>query len=328
MKGTFNTWSRRAALAGIAVAALATATSHASAADVVKASKSAAESFAFSLLDIGKEVGIFKKHGIDLETLAFGGGGKQMQALSAGAVDISMGSGSNMVVVAKGAPVMTVAEWAGPPLSMCLFTTADSPIKSMADLKGKRIAVTSATSLTAWLAKQVAPHQGWDRDAVKVVPMGSTDSGFAGMVAGNADAQVASTELARSLQAAGRVRILAVFGDFIKDYTTHVVFASDKMIKERPDVLRRFLAAWFETIAWVKQTKDKTVEIASRVIKVKPDLMAQVYDDQVGMFYTDGHFRPKNMAVMKASFVALGQLPKEPADAEIFTEEFLPKKAH
>src|SRR5690606_32485502 len=126
----------------------------------------------------------------------------------------------------------------------------------------------------------------------------------------------------------GRARIVQVFGDFIKDYTTHVVFASDAMIKERPDVLRRFLAAWYETIAWIKQNKDKSIAIIAKTIKIKPELAAKIYDAQMSMFYTDGHFRPKNMAVMKASFVEMGQLEKEPTDAQIFTEEFLPKKTN
>jgi ABC-type nitrate/sulfonate/bicarbonate transport system substrate-binding protein len=321
-----KTCNRQLLQAGVAAMALTIGILQAPAADLVKASKSVAEGFGFALLEVGEEAGIFKKHGIELETTTFGGGGKQMQALSAGAVDIALGSGASMVVIAKGAPAMTVGEYAGPPLSMALITTPDSPIKTMADLKGKRIAVTSATSLTAWLARQVAIHQGWDKDAVKVVPMGGTNASFAGVVAGNADALVASNEFALPLEAAGRARVVRVFGDFIKDYTTHVVFASNKMIKERPDVLRRFLAAWYETIAWAKQNKGKTVEIASRVINVKPELTAKIYDNQMDMFYTDGHFRPKNIAVMKASFLERGQLKKEPSDKELFTEEFLPKK--
>jgi NitT/TauT family transport system substrate-binding protein len=327
MKPTMRNWSSWiGALAGLTATALLAAVPQASAADKVTVSKAVSEGFGFALLDVGQAVGIFKKHNIETEALSFGGGGKQMQALSAGAVDIGLGSGASMVVVAKGAPIKTVAEWAGPPLSMALITTPDSPIKTLADLKGKRIAVTSATSLTAWLAQQVAIRQGWDKDAVKVVPMGGTNSGFAGMIAGNADALVASVEFALPLEVAGRARTVRVFGDFIQDFTLHVVFASDKFVKERPDVLRRFLAGWFESITFAKNNKDKTVEIVSKVLKISPDLVAKIYDAQMPMLYTDGHFHPKNVAVMKASFVERGQLKAMPSDKDLFTEEFLPKK--
>jgi NitT/TauT family transport system substrate-binding protein len=313
-------------LVGLAVLALTAGIQQASAADVVKVSKAVAEGFGFAMLDVGQEVGIFKKHGIELELAAFGGGGKQMQALASGAIDVGLGSGASMVIVAKGAPIKTVAEWAGPPLSMALITTPDSAVKTPADLKGKRIAVTSATSLTAWLAQQVAIRQGWSKDAIKIVPMGGTNSGFAGMIAGNADALVASVEFALPLEVAGRARIVQNFGNIIKDFTLHVVFASDKFVKERPDVLRRFLAAWFETIAWAEKNKSKTVEITSKVLHISPDLVSKIYDAQMPMLYTDGHFRPKNVAVMKASFVERGQLKTEPSDKDLFTEEFLPKK--
>ena len=64
----------------------------------------------------------------------------------------------------------------------------------------------------------------------------------------------------------GDGRVLLSFGDLLKDFHVHVIFATDKAIAGKPDLLRQFLAGWFETIAFMRQDKAKTLEIAQDVM--------------------------------------------------------------
>ena len=64
----------------------------------------------------------------------------------------------------------------------------------------------------------------------------------------------------------GDGRVLLRFGDLLKDFHVHVIFATDKAIAGRPEALRKFLAGWFETIAFMRKDKAKTVEIAQEVM--------------------------------------------------------------
>src|ERR1700747_923317 len=53
-------------------------------------------------VDVGEQLGIFKKHGLELKIVDFTGGSKMTQAMAAGALDIGDGAGTEMALVAKG----------------------------------------------------------------------------------------------------------------------------------------------------------------------------------------------------------------------------------
>jgi ABC-type nitrate/sulfonate/bicarbonate transport system substrate-binding protein len=99
--------------------------------------------FQFVPLQVGSETGIFKKHGIDLEVISFGGGPRVQQAIAADSIDIGIGSGPELAFVAKGAPEIGVAAMADAPYSVVLAVPKDSAIKTAEDLKGKTISISS-----------------------------------------------------------------------------------------------------------------------------------------------------------------------------------------
>jgi NitT/TauT family transport system substrate-binding protein len=106
-----------------------------------------------------------------------------------------------------------------------------------------------------------------------------------------------------------------------------VIFARNSVIAERPQAVRAFLKGWFNTIAYMKAHKDKTVEITSKVLKRSPSVISRAYDEQIGIFTTDGMFDPKAVAVLKKSFIEMGLLKQAPDDKTLFTTQFLPVKA-
>ena len=71
--------------------------------------------FQFVPLQVGSEAGIFRKHGVDLEVISFGGGPRVQQALAAESIDIGIGSGPELAFVAKGAPEIGIAAMADAP---------------------------------------------------------------------------------------------------------------------------------------------------------------------------------------------------------------------
>src|SRR5215469_4087431 len=130
--------------------------------------------FQFVPLQVGSEAGIFKKHGVDLEVISFGGGPRVQQALAAGAIDIGIGSGPELAFVAKGAPEIGIAAIADAPYSVLLAVLNDSPIKAPEDLRGKTISISSKGSLTHWLGRELSRQLGWGADGINLAPLGST----------------------------------------------------------------------------------------------------------------------------------------------------------
>ena len=62
----------------------------AAAQEKLRVGKAVAESFAFVPLDVGVRQGTFKRHGLDIEITAFGGGARLQQALAAESIDMGV----------------------------------------------------------------------------------------------------------------------------------------------------------------------------------------------------------------------------------------------
>ena len=88
-----STALRRSLVIIAAFAALSLVHGAAAADTKLRVGKAQPNQFAFVPADIGIETGIFTKHGLDVETSAFGGDAKMMQALTADGIDIALGGG-------------------------------------------------------------------------------------------------------------------------------------------------------------------------------------------------------------------------------------------
>jgi NitT/TauT family transport system substrate-binding protein len=142
------------------------------AATTLSVGKASATSDAIIPVDVGDQLGIFKKHGLDLMNIDFNGGSKMAQAMAAGAIDIGDGAGTEMAFVAKGAPMIAVCESTAPAPFLGVGVPWDSSIKSPADLRGKVIGVSSAGSFSDWSAHELARKEGWDENEVTTVGIG------------------------------------------------------------------------------------------------------------------------------------------------------------
>jgi len=311
------------AIGAVVVAAVVLALpAHAKAADTLRVGKAVPEAFSFVPLDVGIQEGFFKKYGLEVQSIAFAGDAKLQQAMAADSIDVALGSGPGMAFIAKGSPVKAIAAMAGPPLLLAIVVRPDGP-KTVTDLKGKKVSVSTAGSLTAWLVSQTSRRQGWGPQGIEIEPMGAMPGQIAALKRGDIDGIIMDIGNAFNLEKQGEGRILVRFTD-IKDFIIHVVYATDKAIANRPDDLRKFLKGWFETIAFMRTHKDATVKIAEPVIGKDADITGRTYDELMPMFSDNGKFSPTALQVLSKSWVELGTLPSEPDLKSLYTEEFLP----
>ena len=298
----------------------------ASAQEKLRVGKAVAESFAFLPLDVGVREGIFKRHGLDVEIIAFGGGARLQQALAADSIDMGVSAGPELALLEKGAPVKGVAMPFGPPVYLMLLVRPGDAIKTAADLKGRKIGVSSARSLTGWLAIELSRQQGWGPRGIELVSSPPRTS-FASIKTGQIDGMVTDLTFALRAEQAGEGKILLGFGDLVRDFHTHIIYAANKLIAAKPETVRRFNAGWFDTIAFMRAHKAETVKTAMDVLHLPEQIASPTYDKLMPVFSTDGKFDDKALATLARSFVDLQLLPSEPKDIRrLVTEEFLPKR--
>jgi ABC-type nitrate/sulfonate/bicarbonate transport system substrate-binding protein len=293
--------------------------------ELIRVGKAGREAFSFVPVDIGDHMGFFKKRNLKVEISNFAGDARLQQAMAADALDMSLGSGPGMAFVVKGAPVKAVAAFAGPPLLFALVVSRQSPLQSEADLNGKTIGVSGVGSVTQWLVNQIAVKQGWGLGAIKVVGIGENAARVAAVKANSIDGGVVDIASALLYAKSGEGRILNRFANAASDFHVHVMFATDKAIAQKPEAIRAFIDGWFETIAFMRANKAKSVEIAAEVMGTDQELAGSIYDELMPMFANDGKFNPKALDVLAKSFVELKTLPIEPDMAKLYTEALLPK---
>jgi ABC-type nitrate/sulfonate/bicarbonate transport system substrate-binding protein len=294
-------------------------------AETLRVGKAGREAFSFVPVDVGAQVGIFKKQGLDLEISSFGGDARIQQAMAADSIDVALGSGPGLAFIVKGSPVKGIAAMAGPPLLFALMVRADDTVKTVNDLKGRKVGVSTVGSVTSWIVSEVSRQNGWGLDGVEQVPIGNDAARIAALRTKSIDAAIVNIAVALNLAQRGEGRVLLRFNDLLKDFHAHVIFATDKIVAKRPDTLRGFLKGWFQTIAFMRSNKPETVRVAKDIMGTDEPTTAAIYDELMPMFSDDGKFEPKALAVLSHSFVEMKTLPSEPDMSKLYTEAFLPK---
>jgi NitT/TauT family transport system substrate-binding protein len=277
-------------------------------------------------VNVGDRLGIFKKHGLDLKIVDFTGGARMSQAMAAGSIDIGDGAGTEMAMVAKGVPMLAVCEVAGPAPFLSVGVPWDSPIRSLAQLRGKKIGVSTAGSLTEWLTKELARKQGWAPNEVTPVSIGNAPAGIiAAFREKHVDADIGVTSLFLAMEENKTGRMLFPVTEFAGKLAAGALYASNRLIETNPSAIRAFIAGWIETIDYIRAHKAEAVKMQSAITGFPESVMSREYDLTIGMFTKACEFDQESLENLKRSFIDLKILSTPPDMSKLYTEAFLPK---
>ena len=235
---------------------------------------------------LGERAGIFRKHDLDLELLFTSGSGETMQATIAGSVDIGVAAGTFGVMgaYAKGAPIRIIgAESTGE--DAYWYVRAESPVKSMADMKGRTMAYSTNGSSTH--ANALAFVELYKVDA-KLVATGGFPATFTMVMSGQIDAGWSAPPYAMEALRKGEIRVIARSAELplVKGHTVRVLIANKADLDGRPDVYRRFMRAYRETVDWM-YASDEAPKIYAEFAKISIEDARRVREE----------FDPKEMLI-------------------------------
>ena len=221
---------------------------------------------------LGERAGIFRKHDLDLELLFTSGSGETMQATIAGSVDIGVAAGTLGVMgaYAKGAPIRIIgAESTGE--DSYWYVRADSPIKSMADMKGRTIAYSTNGSSTHASALAFVDLHKVD---AKLVATGGFPATFTAVMSGQIDAGWSAPPYAMEALRKGEIRVVARTAELplVKGHTIRVLIAN------KPDLDRSFMRAYRETVDWM-YASDEAPKIYAEFAKISIDDARRVREE-------------------------------------------------
>jgi ABC-type nitrate/sulfonate/bicarbonate transport system substrate-binding protein len=306
--------------------AIATLASAAQAADQVRVGKAVGTAWTFTPIDVGIKEGIFAKYGLDVEIANFTGDAKLQQGLLSNSLEFGLGSGPAMAFAVKGAPILAVAAFANEPRNIAVTVSADSPIKTVADLKGKLLAISTTGSLTEWLVKRISAAEGWGPDGIRRVAIGDAVQQTAALRSDQVDGVMGALENGFQLEEKHEGRVLVGMEKYVPHFVTHVIFARKDLLASNPDEVNRFLKGFFASLVWIKDNKAASLAIVQPILNESPAVLDKTYDVEMPMMVLDGQFDPQGLELIKDSFVDLGTLPQKPSDDQMLTRQFLPVK--
>jgi len=278
-----------------------------------------------TLVELGQHAHIWEKEGLAVTSIEFAGEAKMMQALAAGAIDMGFGSGIGMAFPVKGVPATAVAAVSNAPNMLALIVPPQSPLKTVDDLKGKTIGVSTVGSLTEWVVKELSRQRGWGVNGIKALPVGA--DGVAAMTTGSIDGDVTGAGAAFTAAEAGKARVLLSFGDYIKTFHANVLYAANTLIASDPQAIAAFLKGWFATLAYARAHEDEAIEVGAETEHLSLTATTKAYPIEVfSMASSDGAFQPAAIDVIRRAMKETGALEDVPPNDKLFTTRFVPVK--
>jgi len=230
--------------------------------------------YAASKRDFAEKLGL-KLEFVPLKTDTIG-----LKAALAGELDsFEGGPGGTIVAVARGADVKIIGcNWVVVPHGVF----ARKEIGSLADLKGKSIAVSAPGSFPELVAKAAFEKAGIPVDEVKLASMGSDVDRYKALVAGVVQAAIVSNEYI-PIAARDGVKELVSGAEAVPNFVRVCLHATGKTLSSRRDDAAKFLAAEMEGLRYAMSHRDETIKLTHEISGQKPDdpRAAFVFDDAV-----------------------------------------------
>ena len=199
-----------------------------------------------------KERGFFRKHGIDAEIIAMRPP-LTIGAIQTGDIDYAWGASTISRGAISGAPVRIVSL----ALRSSFHTLVTRPhIKTIADLKGKTIAVTIGAA-DDFVARLLVRRGGVDPREVTFVNMGGSDTRFPALVTGQIDATPISLPFFVVAKRQG-FNLLGTASDVI-DMATVGIGTSTRKIQQEREQIKKLVRSQLDTLRWIKQQKSEVV---------------------------------------------------------------------
>lgn len=229
--------------------------------------------------------GFAEKQGLKLDLLQVKDDQIGLKALIAGEVDSFEGGPQGVfAAVARGADIKIIGcHWVVLPHG--IYVRDD--IHTVADLKGKSIAVSSPNTMPDILARFALAKYGITPDQVKLAAVGGDRERYQALAGGVVEGAVVSNEYQPGMPKG--IHLMIAGRDAVPNFLRVCMITSGKVLAERGDDAVRFLAAEMQALRYALSHKAETVALTEEIIHSKPGdpRPAFVYDDAVAHHAVD-----------------------------------------
>ena len=277
---------------------------------------------------IAMEKGWFKEAGVNITGIltSSGGGTSVRNTLASGlpygevalpAALEALKSGEKLIMVNAGVGTVADIVWAVKP---------DSPLKTVQDMKGKKVSYTRPASVTNMLILMILEKQGMKASDVTLVAAGGLGANLTALMQGAVDTAIIGEPL--WTQEKSKLRELFRVDAILPPNMTQTVgVVTPEFAKNKPEQVRGIIEGRRRGTEYLYKNIDEAADITAKAYKMDANLIRQVFKEYARIHYWDvGKFDFDGMNRMVEGMRLVGQL-KEPVDwAPIVDQSFLPKE--
>lgn len=254
--------------------------------------------------------GFFKDEGIDIELPRLIPAMAQ-NALMSGDVQYHGLADSGLRLAARGAPIKAIFYGADRPM---YYLVAQKEIRSVAELKGKRVGVSQFGGTSDLAARLVLKHFGVEpeRDAL-IIQIGSEGTRIAALRVGSVAAIIVPVPAVVLLKRDGFNEISFV-GDVV-EFASNGYSTTDQRIKEHPQEVKKVLRAMYRGLRFAKENPEGTIGVIQKEWKVEPEVAKESYTAIVKALNDDGIIGEKQLKmhfdIIRKTEKNIGEIPVE-----------------
>ena len=210
---------------------------------------------------VAKEAGIFRKHGLDLETIFIDGSVRGIQSLVAGDLGYS-GAVGPAVINAKlaGADIAIIQSQVN---TLPYFIVGNANIKSPEDLKGRTAAVHIPGTAADFAIRLALSKAGIAYKDIKAVTIGGAPARLSATMNGHTDFTIVSEGEKNQAERSG-LKVVIDMAKLRVPFQFNCSVATRKRIRENPDEVRRLVWSLAEAGWYYKTHKEESIKIAQK----------------------------------------------------------------
>lgn len=216
----------------------------------------------------------FAELGYTVEWKEFTSGLPLLEALNVGAIELSADVADTVPIFAQaaGAKLTYVAQESPSPTAQAILVRADSPITSVSELKGKKIAFTKAAGVHYLLIATLS-KAGLSFSDIEPAYLTPAD-GRAAFEKGAVDAWVVWDPFVAAARKQANARVLSDGSDGIASYQRYYL-ASSTFAANHPKAIDAYFELLQESGKWVKANPEDAAKILGPAWKLEEDIVAE-----------------------------------------------------
>lgn len=238
----------------------------------------------------------FEKAGANVKFFHFDGGKSTRDAMIAGRVDVGVLGGTPFIVGAAKGDIAAIGVAMYASRTNAVVAAKDRGIKTIADLKGRKVASQLGSATDYVFQNKILPKSGLSKSDVQVVNIPHQNE-IAAMIGHSVDAFAGVEPFPSVAEVEGLGTVLVDYSGF--DLQPVFLAVDRRALESKREAVVAFLRGWLQAVRIVNQEPDRTAQILRATFKAQGyDIQEAVFKRMLGKLDVKPDFAPELKAYL------------------------------